>query len=91
MKCPNCQEELLTITRLNVEIDYCPSCKGIWLDRGELDKIIEFMETKKGRRKAKEGSILPDEHPDDVSGNYRHEDDYFQHKKNSFFKALFKF
>lgn len=41
MKCPNCQETLVMTERKGVEIDYCPSCRGIWLDKGELDKIIE--------------------------------------------------
>jgi Zn-finger nucleic acid-binding protein len=42
MKCPVCQEVDLVISdRQGVEIDYCPQCRGVWLDRGELDKIIE--------------------------------------------------
>src|SRR3546814_8233828 len=42
MKCPVCVETDLVMTaRQNVEIDYCPKCRGVWLDRGELDKIIE--------------------------------------------------
>lgn len=41
MKCPSCNETLLMSDKNGVEIDYCPSCRGIWLDRGELDKILE--------------------------------------------------
>jgi len=42
MKCPSCNDITLLISdRANVEIDYCPQCRGVWLDRGELDKIIE--------------------------------------------------
>ncbi len=41
MKCPVDGETLLMTTRAGVEIDYCPRCRGVWLDRGELDKIIE--------------------------------------------------
>ena len=42
MKCPACTETDLAMTeRQNIEIDYCPKCRGVWLDRGELDKIIE--------------------------------------------------
>jgi len=42
MKCPICiTVELKMTDRQGVEIDYCPDCRGIWLDRGELDKIIE--------------------------------------------------
>lgn len=40
MKCPNCNENLLMTDRNGVEIDYCPECRGVWLDRGELDKIV---------------------------------------------------
>lgn len=42
MKCPVCPETNLVMSeRQGIEIDYCPSCRGVWLDRGELDKIIE--------------------------------------------------
>ena len=41
MKCPICNVDLSMTERQGVEIDYCPQCRGVWLDRGELDKIIE--------------------------------------------------
>lgn len=42
MKCPACPTVSLVMTdRSGIEIDYCPECRGVWLDRGELDKIIE--------------------------------------------------
>ena len=41
MNCPNCNVTLVMSDRQGIEIDYCPQCRGIWLDRGELDKIIE--------------------------------------------------
>ena len=42
MNCPVCQNVALTMTaREGIEIDYCPQCRGVWLDRGELDKLIE--------------------------------------------------
>lgn len=41
MNCPVCNVELRMADRQGVEIDYCPKCRGVWLDRGELDKIIE--------------------------------------------------
>lgn len=45
MKCPVCKETQLVMTeRQNIEIDYCPKCRGVWLDRGELDKLIERSE-----------------------------------------------
>src|SRR5687768_12380383 len=41
MECPTCAQTLVMATREGIEIDYCPTCRGVWLDRGELDKIIE--------------------------------------------------
>ncbi|MGV3552455.1 TFIIB-type zinc ribbon-containing protein [Rhizobium sp.] len=41
MLCPVCRVGLIMAERQGVEIDYCPECRGVWLDRGELDKIIE--------------------------------------------------
>lgn len=41
MLCPTDGETLVMADRAGVEIDYCPKCRGVWLDRGELDKIIE--------------------------------------------------
>jgi len=41
MKCPADGAELVMTERSGVEIDYCPQCRGVWLDRGELDKIID--------------------------------------------------
>jgi Zn-finger nucleic acid-binding protein len=42
IKCPKCaQADLVAMDRNEIEIDVCPSCRGVWLDRGELDKIIE--------------------------------------------------
>jgi Zn-finger nucleic acid-binding protein len=41
MPCPVCSVPLTLSERQGIEIDYCPQCRGVWLDRGELDKIIE--------------------------------------------------
>lgn len=62
MKCPNCQNDLLISHRHTVEIDYCPSCRGVWLDRGELDKLIQRAE-----RYDEDGD--PDHDDDDHDGN----------------------
>lgn len=46
MKCPICVEaNLIMSERQGIEVDYCPQCRGVWLDRGELDKIIERAST----------------------------------------------
>lgn len=45
MLCPACKTVNLAMTdRQGIEIDYCPNCRGIWLDRGELDRLIERAE-----------------------------------------------
>ncbi|MFD1554318.1 zf-TFIIB domain-containing protein [Paraburkholderia silviterrae] len=42
MKCPNCPDTTLAISeRQGVELDYCPQCRGVWLERGKLDRLIE--------------------------------------------------
>ena len=50
--CPVCRVDLVLADRQGIEIDYCPQCRGVWLDRGELDKIIE-------RNAAYEASAAP--------------------------------
>jgi Zn-finger nucleic acid-binding protein len=40
MQCPQCQVTLMMAERQGVEVDYCPQCRGVWLDRGEIDRII---------------------------------------------------
>jgi len=55
MKCPVCDVDLKMAERQGVEIDYCPKCRGVWLDRGELDKIIE---------KSTEPMVLPNPDPE---------------------------
>ena len=52
MLCPVCRVDLVLADRQGIEIDYCPQCRGIWLDRGELDKIIE-------RNAAYEAAVVP--------------------------------
>lgn len=48
MQCPNDGAVLTMSERSGIEIDYCPTCRGVWLDRGELDKIIERSLTQPG-------------------------------------------
>lgn len=83
MKCPVCKEAQLVMSdRQGIEIDYCPECRGVWLDRGELDKIIERSETREPAR---------DTPP--RSGNYSDYDHRRQgskpYKKKSFLSELF--
>jgi Zn-finger nucleic acid-binding protein len=43
VKCPICEDQMKVMDRHGVEIDLCPNCKGVWLDRGELEKIVELV------------------------------------------------
>jgi len=52
MKCPLCSVDLVMADRQGIEIDYCPKCRGIWLDRGEIDKIIERSQAAEAPRAA---------------------------------------
>jgi Zn-finger nucleic acid-binding protein len=81
MKCPVCPESDLVISeRQGVEIDYCPKCRGVWLDRGELDKLIERAD-----REYRRG-----DDDDDRRRPYRDDDDKrYHHKKKSFWTELF--
>ncbi len=80
MKCPSCKETTLVLSERNrIEIDYCPDCRGIWLDRGELDKILE-------RQRAE----IPEERPRDVAPSYRGDSYHKPHKrKKSFLEEIF--
>lgn len=59
MKCPVDGNELVMSERQHVEIDYCPQCRGVWLDRGELDKIIERLEAEGLPRSQSQGTAQP--------------------------------
>ena len=67
MKCPVDNEILVMTQRSGVEIDYCPKCRGVWLDRGELDKIVDRASTEVGSSAAYASpppqSITPSERP----------------------------
>jgi Zn-finger nucleic acid-binding protein len=71
MKCPNCNETLVMADRQGVEIDYCPKCRGVWLDRGELDKIIERSADYSPNNNTSTGHVNTDRHHD-------HDDDYYK-------------
>lgn len=82
MQCPVCKEtDLVMSERSGVEIDYCPKCRGVWLDRGELDKIIE-RSTQSSRDSYKNEERYRD---NGHRGEYKHK------KRESFFSELFDF
>ncbi len=95
MRCPNCSSRLVEVERSEILIDACPECRGIWLDRGELDKILVrersmsagdpdedfFAEVEGRQRQSRSG------------GNERHDEDEprGKRKKRSFFEDLLDF
>ena len=66
MDCPNCGAAMRERDRGGVKIDFCPSCKGVWLDRGELDKIVaielddddDYRRSGEYRKKSKKSSFF---------------------------------
>ena len=106
MRCPVCIEpELVMSERQGIEIDYCPQCRGVWLDRGELDKIIERSATLTAPRDSSAGAAtqpltpLPPAIPapdrprrDDYDQDYDRDSDYRRKKKRkNFLEDLFDF
>lgn len=74
MKCPVCANvDLLLAERHGVEIDYCPTCRGVWLDRGELDKIIEREPGASGRYQSEPPARhMPPPQPQYIQGRDPH-------------------
>ncbi|VFJ12693.1 zf-TFIIB domain-containing protein [Candidatus Nitrosocosmicus franklandus] len=84
LRCPNCSTEMMLSNKNGVEIDHCPRCKGVWLDRGELEKITSMQ------------NKYNDDHyrKYHYGRDYDDDDDYYyrrKHKKKSFFGDLFDF
>jgi hypothetical protein len=73
--------------RQGIEIDYCPQCRGVWLDRGELDKIIE-RSTGENRPQASPGSYKED-YNRHQGKDHRDHDNYHHHKRKGFLHDLF--
>lgn len=89
MKCPADGTNLVMSDRQGVEIDYCPECRGVWLDRGELDKIID-----------RNASYEASHHPQQPTGRDRNYDQAYdershpngkKHKREGFLGDLFDF
>ncbi len=97
MKCPVDQTELLISDRQGIEIDYCPKCRGVWLDRGELDKIIERTAAMmpQGEAPRQRDDDRPDSYERDRYDRDRYERDYGDRrryrKRKSFLDELFDF
>ena len=94
MPCPVDGTALVMSERQGIEIDYCPTCRGVWLDRGELDKIIERSEAQGVRappvqQQAPSTQVQPSpwpqqqQHPGYGHGHYKHK------RRKSFLEELF--
>ncbi|WP_306115281.1 MULTISPECIES: zf-TFIIB domain-containing protein [unclassified Roseovarius] len=87
MQCPIDGTQLVMTDRNGVEIDYCPQCRGVWLDRGELDKIIE-------RNMTQTPPPPPPQHAPERSYDHGHGYDTRPRKKkkrDSFLSEIFDF
>ena len=88
MKCPTCPDTTLVMAdRQGIEIDYCPTCRGIWLDRGELDKLLEraAAESAPPTAPVSRSRKLPDFEDSDYRGGQR----YHRDRKKSWLNEIF--
>lgn len=74
MNCPVCDTKLRAVEKMGVEVDICPDCKGVWLDRGELEKLIELASSDGAVRERP--TERPRAHEDD---HRRRDDDHHGH------------
>jgi Zn-finger nucleic acid-binding protein len=77
MNCPTCRDTILVMgERQGIEIDYCPKCRGVWLDKGKLDRIIEPSAPERQTAPAPTREVYPEKHHD------RHYDEHNRHIDN---------
>lgn len=99
MKCPVDGATLVMTERSGVEIDYCPQCRGVWLDRGELDKIIDkatpavaLQEPGREARREEHREPRREDYRDPRREGYRGDDDYHRKgKRKSLLGDIFDF
>lgn len=97
MKCPVCNVDLLMGERLSVSIDYCPQCRGIWLEKGKLDQLINGAGVSNQPKSSSSsggvlGSVLGKLSDSDHHHDHHHSDHdsyHKSHKKKSLFDELF--
>lgn len=98
MQCPNDQATLLMTERQGIEIDYCPTCRGVWLDKGELDKLIANSEASSAPSQSFQSPPPQQQqqqprYADEQRPTYSNDDHNYKkkHKKESFIGDLFDF
>ncbi len=91
MKCPTCPDATLVMTdRQGVEIDYCPTCRGIWLDRGELDKLLDRAASVAAPAVAVSAATPRSRsQPDFEDSDYRASQRYPSNRKKSWLSEIF--
>ena len=90
MKCPNCSDTTLVMTdRQGVEIDYCPVCRGVWLDRGELDKLLEKAASATPPAMPPPVSGARTQRPDFEDSDYRDGNRHHRGRKKSWLNEIF--
>jgi uncharacterized protein len=93
MLCPACKTPLSIADRSGIEIDFCPTCRGVWLDRGELDKILERSAAAFAPEPPPAPSYAPPAPPRyDYDREYRPQHGHYRGKrKKSFLSDIFDF
>lgn len=100
MQCPACSGELVELERSGVRIDACRQCRGVWLDRGELDKILARADRELGDDPGYRFDRDPghrDDDDDDDRGRYRERDEWMatpgrhRKKRKNFLSEMFEF
>lgn len=94
MNCPSCKIPLVMSERQGIEIDYCPQCRGIWLDRGELDKIIEKAATIENQNVANQPAQPPPQQQQHQPPNFptyeqQRQQEYYRRKQKNWLNDLF--
>lgn len=91
MKCPACPDTTLVMSdRQGVEIDYCPACRGIWLDRGELDKLLDRAATSSAPVGAPAVRTVPQQsRPDFEDSDFGKRGSHQQGRRKSWLNEIF--
>lgn len=95
MDCPICKSTQLVMSeRQGIEIDYCPQCRGVWLDRGELDKIIDRSTANTAAPRSESSPTYRQQEPAPAQSHHdpRHGGHYYKKKKREgFLSEIFDF
>jgi Zn-finger nucleic acid-binding protein len=90
MKCPNCVDTLLVMAdKQGVEIDYCPDCRGVWLDRGELDKLLEKSKYVNAGNNAGRDETAHAQRAAYPETHYKEDPRYQRYRKKSWLEDIF--